>query len=74
MKRLRYVIDMKTKKIWGLALIIVAALSVASPVDKVADQIISAIRKKKTKEYVTKRWHFLAIINKNLPFTLYRLL
>ncbi len=65
---------MKTKKIWGLALIIVAALSVASPVDKVADQIISAIRKKKTKEYVTKRWHFLAIINKNLPFTLYRLL
>jgi len=30
MKRLRYVIDMKTKKIWGLALIIVAALSVAS--------------------------------------------
>ena len=74
MKRLRYVIDMKTKKIWGLALIIVAALSVASPVDKVADQIISAIRKKKTKAYVTKRWHFLAIINKNLPFTLYRLL
>ena len=73
MKRLRYVV-MKTKKIWGLALIIVAALSVASPVDKVADQIISAIRKKKTKEYVTKRWHFLAIINKNLPFTLYRLL
>ena len=65
---------MKTKKIWGLALIIVAALSVASPVDKVADQIISAISKKKTKEYVTKRWHFLAIINKNLPFTLYRLL
>lgn len=44
------------------------------PVDKVADQIISAIRKKKTKAYVTKRWHFLAIINKNLPFTLYRLL
>ena len=44
------------------------------PVDKVADQIISAIRKKKTKGYVTKRWHFLAIINKNLPFTLYRLL
>ena len=44
------------------------------PVDKVAHQIISAIRKKKTKAYVTKRWHFLAIINKNLPFTLYRLL
>ena len=44
------------------------------PVEKVAHQIISAIRKKKTKTYVTKRWHFLAIINKNLPFTLYRLL
>lgn len=41
-------------------------------VDKVANQIISAIRKKKSKVYVTKRWHFLAIINKNLPFTLYK--
>jgi len=44
------------------------------PVEKVAHQIISAIRKKKNKAYVTKRWHFLAIINKNLPFHLYRLL
>ena len=44
------------------------------PVEKVAHQIISAIRKKKSKVYVTKRWHFLAIINKNLPFNLYRLL
>jgi len=44
------------------------------PVNKVANQIISAIRKKKNKAYVTKRWHFLAIINKNLPFHLYRLL
>lgn len=44
------------------------------PVDKVANQIISAIRKKKSKVYVTKRWHVLAIINKNLPFCLYRLL
>ena len=42
------------------------------PVDKVANQIISAIRKKKSKFYVTKRWHFLAIINKNLPFVLYK--
>ena len=42
------------------------------PVDKVANQIISAIRKKKSKVYVTKRWHFLAIINKNLPFILYK--
>ncbi len=44
------------------------------PVEKVANQIISAIRKKKSRVYVTKRWHFLAIINKNLPFCLYRLL
>ena len=44
------------------------------PVDKVANQIISAIRKNKSKVYVTKRWHVLAIINKNLPFCLYRLL
>ena len=42
------------------------------PVEKVAHQIISAIRKKKSKAYVTKRWHFLAIINKNLPFVLYK--
>lgn len=42
------------------------------PVEKVAHQIISAIRKKKSKVYVTKRWHFLAIINKNLPFVLYK--
>lgn len=42
------------------------------PVEKVAHQIISAIRKKNPKAYVTKRWHFLAIINKNLPFVLYK--
>ena len=34
------------------------------PVDKVASQIIAAIRKKKSIAYVTKRWHILAIINK----------
>ena len=42
------------------------------PVEKVARQIISAIRKKKSKAYVTRRWHILAIINKNLPFFLYK--
>jgi short-subunit dehydrogenase len=42
------------------------------PVEKVARQIIDKIRKKKTKAYVTKRWHILAIMNKNLPFTLYK--
>ena len=40
------------------------------PVEKVASQICAAIRKRKSKVYVTKRWHVLAIINKNLPFTL----
>ncbi len=43
-------------------------------VDKVAHQIYAAIRRKKSKVYVTKRWHVLGIINKNLPFFLYRLL
>ena len=42
------------------------------PVEKVACQIIAAICKKKSKVYVTKRWHILAIINKNLPFALYK--
>ena len=41
------------------------------PVEKVANQIIAAIRKKKSKAYVSKRWHILAIINKFLPFGLY---
>lgn len=35
-------------------------------------QICTAIRRKKSKVYVTKRWHVLAVINKNLPFFLYR--
>ena len=42
------------------------------PVEKVASQIITAIRKCKSKAYVTNRWHVLAIINKNLPFELYK--
>ena len=42
------------------------------PVEKVARQICTAIRRKKSKVYVTKRWHILAVINKNLPFFLYR--
>ena len=42
------------------------------PVEKVASQIVAAIRKKKSKAYVTKRWHVLAIINKNLPFAIYK--
>ena len=42
------------------------------PVEKVANQIITAIRKKKSKAYVTKRWHILAIINIILPYCLYK--
>ena len=42
------------------------------PVEKVTNQIITAIRKQMSKAYVTKRWHILAIINKNLPFALYK--
>ena len=42
------------------------------PVEKVARQICTAIRNKKSKVYVTKRWHLLAAINKNLPFKLYK--
>ena len=42
------------------------------PVEKVASQIIAAIRKQKSKAYVTKRWHVLAIINNNLPFSIYK--
>ena len=42
------------------------------PVEKVANQIIAAIRKKKSKAYITKRWHVLAIINKSLPFMFYK--
>ena len=41
-------------------------------VEKVASQIITAIRKKMSKAYVTKRWNILAIINKNLPYALYK--
>ena len=42
------------------------------PVEKVASQIVAAIRKKKSKAYVTRRWHLIAIIVKNLPFSLYK--
>ena len=41
------------------------------PVEKVAGQIVAAIRKQKSIAYVTKRWHVLAVINKFLPECLY---
>ena len=40
------------------------------PVEKVARQIIAAIRKKKSKAYVTKRWHFIAKIIRFIPYCL----
>lgn len=42
------------------------------PVEKVANQIIAALRKQKSKAYVTKRWHILAIIYKALPYSLFK--
>lgn len=42
------------------------------PVEKVADQITKSIRQRKSKAYVTKRWHVLAAINKNLPYFLFK--
>lgn len=42
------------------------------PVEKVASQILSAIQKKKGVAYVTKRWHVLALLNKNVPWSLYK--
>ena len=42
------------------------------PVEKVANQIVAAIGKKKSKVYVTMRWHILAILNKYLPYCIYK--
>ena len=42
------------------------------PVEKVANQIIATINKRKSIAYVTKRWHFIAIINKFLPYHIYK--
>ncbi|MCR5433435.1 MAG: hypothetical protein K6F20_03455 [Bacteroidaceae bacterium] len=42
------------------------------PVEKRANQIVAAIRKQKSKAYVTKRWHVHTTINKNLPFSIYK--
>lgn len=42
------------------------------PVDKVAKQIINAIKCNKSKAYVTKRWHILAVINKLIPFCIFK--
>jgi len=38
-----------------------------APVDKAVKQIYSAIKKKKRKAYVTKRWRFVALMMKVLP-------
>lgn len=41
-------------------------------IEKVVSQIIKVIQQKKSKAYVTKRWHILAIINKNLPYSIFK--
>ena len=41
-------------------------------VEKVATQIISAIGRKKSKVYVTKRWHILALLYRILPFYIFK--
>ena len=42
------------------------------PVEKVVSQILKAIRQKRSKAYIPKRWHVLAIISKLLPYSLYK--
>ena len=42
------------------------------PVEKVAKQICNAIKKHKSKAYVTKRWHIIAIIMRFLPYWIYK--
>lgn len=42
------------------------------PVKKVVNQIAKAIKRRKPKAYVTKRWHILAVINKNLPYSIFK--
>ena len=48
------------------------ALFWVMPVEKVVRQIVVAIRKRKSIAYVTKRWHFIAIINRFIPYCLYK--
>jgi len=38
-----------------------------APLDKAVNQIYSAIRKKKRKAYITKRWRLIAIMMKIFP-------
>jgi short-subunit dehydrogenase len=42
------------------------------PVEKVARQIVAAIRKRKSVAYVTKRWHFVAVICRFIPYCIYK--
>ena len=42
------------------------------PVDKAARQIMNAIKKKKRKVYISRRWRLIAWIVKLLPFWVYR--
>jgi len=42
-----------------------------SPIDKVAEQILTALKKGKRRVYVTKRWRIVAWINRLLPEYIY---
>jgi len=42
------------------------------PVEKVVSQVIAAIRRRRSVAYVTKRWHVLALLNKHMPWFLYK--
>jgi short-subunit dehydrogenase len=43
-----------------------------APVEKAADQIFSAITRRKRRVYITKRWAIIAWIMKRVPFFLYK--
>ena len=42
------------------------------PTHKVAHQIVQAIERKATKCYVTRRWRWVAMLNKSLPWNIYK--
>ena len=44
----------------------------AAPVEKAAQQIFNAIKKKKRRAYITRRWALIALILKWLPYGIYK--
>jgi short-subunit dehydrogenase len=41
-----------------------------APVQKAAEQIFEAIKQKKKKVYITKRWSLIALLLRRLPFSI----